>query len=409
MKKIILYWLLAGCLAGCDAAEPRTLADAAAPRVGPGLTVQDGQFFKDGQPFHGIGVNYMTAFFRKLGLEGAAPNLADRSYLEGFKTLQAHDIPFIRFSLGGFFPNEWASYQTDKEAYFAALDQLVADAEEAGLGLIPSLFWFFPTIPDLVGEPLDQWGNVDSKTHAFMRQYTIEVVSRYKDSPAIWAWEFGNEWIHEADLPQPEMGRGWIVPRFGTPAERSARDKMFRKNIYVAYQAFAETVRTIDPHRPVVSGDAMPRPSAYHNYHNGSWATDSLTQWEEMFLQDNAAMDALSSHFYYFSLEDTQHDVGYMEYGPEQQLPLMMEISRRANKPLFIGEFGPQAKDKTLEEERRQFELLLNLMVTNQVPLSALWNYDFEHVDQTRWNITEANHRAYMLDALQQANRELKQ
>ena len=46
-------------------------------------------------------------------------------------------------------------------------------------------------------------------------------------------------------------------------------------------------------------------------------------------------------------------------------------------------------------------------MVKNEVPLSALWNFDFKHVDQTLFNITEDNHRAYMLDALQQANREL--
>jgi hypothetical protein len=44
-------------------------------------------------------------------------------------------------------------------------------------------------------------------------------------------------------------------------------------------------------------------------------------------------------------------------------------------------------------------------MVENKVPLSALWNFDFEHVDQTRWNITKDNHRAYMLNALQEANR----
>jgi hypothetical protein len=233
------------------------------------------------------------------------------------------------------------------------------------------------------------------------------VVSRYKDSAAIWAWEFGNEWIHEADLPSPEHGRGWLVPDFGTPTERTARDKMYRKNIYVAYQAFADTVRAIDPSRPVFSGDAMPRPGAYHTFHQGQWGTDSLADWEEMFLLDNAAMDGLSAHFYYFSLDDKHHDVGYMEYGPEKQLPFMMDISRRAGKPLFIGEYGPQVKDKTLEEERRQFEFLLDLMVTNEVPLSALWNFDFKHVDQTRWNITEDNHRAYMLDALQAANRKL--
>jgi hypothetical protein len=374
----------------------------------PGLTVRDGQFFKDGRPFRGVGINYMTAFIRKLGLEASPVRLDDRSYLAGFKTLREHDIPFIRFSAGGFFPLEWKSYQDDKEAYFTAFDQLVADAEACGLGLIPSIFWFYPTVPDLVGEPIDQWGNPDSKTIAFMRQYTTELVGRYKDSPAIWAWEFGNEWIHEADLPNPEQGRGWIVPDFGTPTERSARDKMFRKNIYVAYEQFVKTVRALDTHRPILSGDAMPRPVASHTFHEGSWKNDSLAEWEQMFLQDSASMSALSAHFYYYSLDEKHHEVGYIGYGPEKQLSFMMDISRRVKKPLFIGEFGPNGKDKTLEEERRQFEEFLGLMLENEVPLSALWNYDLEHIDQTPWNITEDNHRAYMLDALQEANQQIQ-
>jgi len=379
----------------------------------PTLTIQDGQFYKDGQPYRGVGLNFYTALQRKLGIEGRPSNLSDTSYREGLETLAQHDIPFIRFGANGFYPKDWDVYLNHKEDYFKAFDALVADAERLNIGLIPSLFWYFPTVPDLVGESIDQWGNPDSKTHALMREYTTEVVSRYKDSPAIWAWEFGNEWIHEADIPDPKHGRGWIEPDhfpkppLGLAKSRTIKDKMYRKNIYVAYQAFVEIVRGIDPNKLVFSGDTTPRPSAYHNFHDASWQTDTLAQWEEIFLLDNAAMDALSSHYYYFSLEDAHHDVGYKKYGPEQQVSFMMEISRRANKPLFIGEFGPQPKDKTLEEERRQFELLLDLMVKNEVPLSALWNFDFKHVDQARFNITEDNHRAYMLDALQQANLQL--
>ena len=88
-------------------------------------------------------------------------------------------------------------------------------------------------------------------------------------------------------------------------------------------------------------------------------------------------------------------------------MKLMMEISKRAGKPLFVGEFGLKNRDNTVEEEREQFEAVLDLMVTNKVPLAALWNFDFEHVDQGRWNVTEDNHRAYMLDALQEANKKL--
>ncbi len=399
-QKICMVFIIAGSLVfvGC---EER-------PVNPPGLTVQDGQFYKDGQPIRAVGLNYFSAFFRKLGQEGGEPNLDDRSYREGFETLASYEIPFVRFCAGGFFPNEWASYQNDKEAYFKALDQLVADAEEVGLGLIPSLFWFYSTVPDLVGEPLDQLGNPESKTHAFIRQYTTEVVSRYKDSPAIWGWEFGNEYLHEADLPQPEMGRGWTNPEFGTPAVRTAHDKMYRKNVWVAYQTFADTIRAIDPSRPIFSGDVMPRPASFHNWTEATWDIDSPDEWRLIFLKDNEAMSGLSTHLYYYSKQEESQDSGLMGFGPEEQVPFMMEISRESGKPLFVGEFGPAPKDKTLEEERRQFELLLDLMVKNEVPLSALWNFDFEHVDQKHFNITENNHRAYMLGALQEANREIK-
>jgi len=374
----------------------------------PGLSAQAGRFYRDGQPVRAIGINYFSAFLRKLGPEGGEANLEDRSYREGFETLVRHEIPFIRFCAGGFWPNEWASYQNDKTAYFKALDQLVADAEELGLGLVPSLFWCYSTIPDLVGEPLDQWGNPKSRTIAFMRQYTTEVVSRYKDSPAIWGWEFGNEYLHASDLPQLEMGRGMVAPEFGTPEKRTARDKMYRKNVWLAYQIFADTVRAIDPSLPVFSGDVMPRPFAFHNWDNASWTTDSRAEWTSIFLNDNAAMDALSAHLYFYSTKDEQQDSGLKGLGPAEQLSFMMEISRMCGKPLFIGEFGPAPKQKTRGEERRQFGLLLDLIVENKVPLSALWNFDFDHPGQVHFNIEETNHRAYMLEALREANRKLE-
>jgi hypothetical protein len=409
MKKIILYWLLAGCLAGCDAAEPRTLADAAAPRVGPGLTVQDGQFFKDGQPFHGIGVNYYSAFYRKLGIEGGPIKLEDRSYLEGFKVLQAHEIPFIRFNLSGYWPNEVAVYQQDPEAFLIALDQFVADAEAHDIGLIPCFFWLFATVPDLVGEPVNQWGNPESQTHAYMNRFTRDVVERIKDSPAIFGWEFGNEWVLYADLPDPEQGRGDVVPHFGTPETRTADDKLFRQDLYVAYAAFVETVRELDTKRPIFTGDTLPRVSAHHNETELSWGMDTPEEWTSIFRQDNAAMDTLSAHVYYYELSgETQH-FGVKGYDPNEVVALMMQAAEESRKPLWIGEFGPANADKTEDVERTQFIEMLDILLDNEVPLAALWNYDFEHVDQTRWNITEANHRAYMLDALQQANRELKQ
>jgi hypothetical protein len=55
-------------------------------------------------------------------------------------------------------------------------------------------------LPDAVGEHHDQWENPKSKTIGTMRQYVGDIVGRYKDSPAIWAWEFGNEPNLSVDL-----------------------------------------------------------------------------------------------------------------------------------------------------------------------------------------------------------------
>jgi hypothetical protein len=371
----------------------------------PGLTIEQGLFMKEGRPFYGVGVNYFNVLIRRTGLEGRAVNGSALAYDQEFQTLSEYEIPFIRFCAGGFYPKDWELYRTDKEAYFKIFDRMVADAEKYGIGLIPSLFWNYATVPDLSGEPIDQWGNPQSKTHEFMRQYTTEVVSRYKDSPAIWGWEFGNEYLLSADLPQPELGRGLIAPRLGTPSVRTERDKMFRKNIWIAYKAFAETVRVLDTRHPVFSGDTAPRSAAYHNWTEGIWQNDSPDEWTSVFRKDSEAMDALSEHFYYYAVTNSQRSASVAEFSPEWKMGLMMEIARLTGKPLFVGEFGPDGKEKTNEEEQRQFEYVLNLLVTNQVQLAALWNFDFEHQNQVRWNVTKDNHRAYMLEALQKANR----
>jgi hypothetical protein len=393
-----LFLVIACLMAGHVAA----LADV----VPPGLTIRDGRFLKDGKPFHGVGINYFNCLLRITGLSNSGPALENRDYVEGFRVLREHGIPFVRFAAGGFWPNDWDLYLKDREAYFRSFDGLVAEAERAGIGLIPSLFWNYSTVPDLVGDSIDQWGNPESATQAFMRRYVAEVVGRYKDSPAVWAWEFGNEYINEADLPQPEMGRGWEAPGFGTPVRRTERDKMLRPNIHAAYRAFGEAVRKIDRTRPLFTGDTMPRPAAWHNWRHKSWDSDNTEQWAEVFLADNP-LDTLSAHFYHFGKDDKAR-CGLMELDAARQMAFMMDISRKAEKPLFIGEFGPSPQRKDEAEERRQFMEMLGMIVANRVPLTALWNYDFEQEGQKWFNITPQNHRAWMLAELREANRKLQ-
>ena len=354
----------------------------------PGLFVNErGDLLLRGTPFHGVGVNYYDAFARTLG--PAAPT----HYDAGFRELAARRIPFARFSAGGFWPNDWGLYQTNRSEYFARLDAVVQSAERHGVGLIPSLFWHESAVPDLVGEPCNRWGDPASRTIAFMRQYTREVVTRYAPSPAIWGWEFGNEYNLPADLPNAAQHRPPVVPSLGTPAQRTAEDDLTHAAFRVALREFALEVWKHDPHRLIVSGNATPRPSAWHQMHEKSWKKDTRDQFAGMLAADNPSpMNTLCVRGY-----DLTTDL--------ERLPQAMAVAQTVKKSLFVGEFG--VPGATTAESKEKFASILTAIETNRVPLSALWVFDFASQAKD-WNVTATNDRAWQLDAIQQANERMR-
>ena len=134
--------------------------DAPASGCAPIQVREDGTVIKDGRPFYGAGVNYFSLFCWYL------EHPQDQSFREGLATLKRYGIPFVRFNAGGFYPSDYQLYKQDPRRYWQLMDDVVRAAEEYGIGLVPSLFWASLTVPDLVGEPLSEWGNPDSKTIA---------------------------------------------------------------------------------------------------------------------------------------------------------------------------------------------------------------------------------------------------
>jgi len=363
----------------------------------PIVVGEGGVVLKDGEPWRGIGINYFSAFGRTL------KDGDDTSYREGFEVLRAHGIPFIRFMAGGFWPNEMRLYLDGREEYFRRLDGVVKAAEDAGLGLIPSLFWYSACVPDLVGEPRNAWGKPGSKTHAFMRRYVEDVVMRYVDSPAVWAWEFGNEYSLAADLPNAGQHRPWIHPKLGTPDKRSADDDLTHDDIVAAVGEFAKTVRKFDPKRPITTGHSLPRPSAQHQRAELSWKHDTPEQFAANLLEVTPDPNNLVSvHVYPFEKKGRfgREGVAYREV-----LELCMNTARGAGKALFVGEFGAPdtEEDGGPEKARAECKEILAAIVDTGVPLAALWNYDLPSQEHFI-NITPTNHRSYLLDELQKAN-----
>ncbi|MDA3925906.1 MAG: cellulase family glycosylhydrolase [Kiritimatiellae bacterium] len=391
--KILNYVFVLGLLALCpysNAAKEQSESSA-------GLTLVAGQLCLKGKPYRGMGVNYFSLFYRTL------KDNSDSSYQEGLKSLSEAGIPFVRFMACGFWPSDWELYLTDKEKYFKQLDDVVRCAEKNKIGLIPSLFWNMATVPDIVGEPMDQLGNQDSRTIAFIRQYTAELVLRYKNSPAIWAWEFGNEYNLHVDLPNAASHRPKVWPKLKTALSRSERDDISAEMMLSAYAEFARVVRRYDKHRILITGNSIPRPHAWHNSKEKSWTLDSRDQFAEVLQRDNPdPFSMLCVHIY--PRDNNKYPGGFISL-PEL-IDGVHKIAGDSKKPLFIGEFGASL---ALGEpgEKKKFSQLISAIETSEVPLSALWVFD--HSGQNKdWNVTFNNQRAYMLKTVSEANRRMQ-
>ena len=135
-----LFLLVGACGPAARAASEHSLGLTAGP---------EGTVLKEGKPFRGIGVNYFDCFLRTLSRGD------DRSYEQGFATLESRGILFARFCASGFWPKDMGLYQSNRTEYFRRMDSVVASARKHHVGLIPSLFWLYSCVPDLVGEPME--------------------------------------------------------------------------------------------------------------------------------------------------------------------------------------------------------------------------------------------------------------
>ena len=356
-----------------------------------GLYVEQGTLMRNGSEFRAMGINYSSAWYDVL----KDPETLEVA--EGFRILkQDYGIPFIRLSGGPFAHTSWKLYVEDPEEYLRRFDVLVKHAEEQGIGLIPSLFWYVVTMPDLQGEPVTALGDPDSKCRTFMRQYIRDLVGRYKDSPAIWGWEVGNEWMLTADLPK----LAHLPPKkIGSKEARTAADKLLRPMLLDAYEDFYKTVREMDPDRIIVTGDSIARASAWHNRNEDKWGQDSREQWTQRFLADTPSSYEVASFHLYAEAE--------MSYFENKDLPIeaftkeVVGISRSDNKVIWCGELGMPGTD---EASRTMFSRMMNSIEENEIAISAIWNFKPQGKFQADWDISPTNERAYMLDAVKALN-----
>ena len=348
-------------------------AFAAAP---PRLSVEGRRLTLDGQPRRAVGVNYYDVFNRIL------INPEDASSEEGLRLLGQRGVPFVRFDLSGYWPVHLRLARDRPEEYFARLDRVVRAAEEAGVGLVPTFFWTTFAVPDMVGEPVGAWADKGSATRLFMRDWVDAVVRRYRDSPALLAWEFGNEWNLAVDLPNAAEHRPPVRPALGTPASRSPADDLTSESIRPVWIEFAELVRSLDATRPISTGHSLVRSSQWHQRQWAlgrlalarAWKEDTPAQAREITdFMNPPPFDMVSIHVY-------GEEAGRWE-----------EVVRGSRRPVFVGEFGVAGADDG------RFRVMLERV--RSMPISAVWVFDRKDDD---FSFAPDHPRSWVFDAISQ-------
>lgn len=399
-----------------------------------GLQTRGTKFYRKGKEWRGIGLSHFSLAvnsFIDLGVGGIRSGAADMD------DILSYDLPFVRLAFGGYDRYSWQYWWNNRSTWYGKLDAIVAMAESKGLGLIPCLMWDARGLTDLAYyaygalEGPAKLAVAGSNSRGIFQTLVSEIVTRYRNSPAIWAWEIDNEafdncgpsyykfWAPDGTL-NSALGFtfDWGKRPDGTSVYTTS--DFLNLNTFHDFSRWAvETVKRADGYgRFVANGTAMGTSYAVTAQTTNSSAADTLAQW-------NSAVDGMSWPACRDRTSDTicihvypQKPNGLVFWGgqPNTIGPIIAKHKAwadAANKPFYLGEFGatyhgdPVDKYSTdLASEKTNFAEALAAVVANDVRLSTVWNYDGNYSGAStwmKWPLNKADRR-YQLDAIAAAN-----
>lgn len=342
--------------------------------------------------------------------------LRDACIDRGFRT--------IRFAATPFWPVDWRRTLVNETNYWSQVSNMLDVAEECHCQLIPSLFWNWNAIPDLVGEPLGEGlirgrgssnGSASASRRAavsYLRSFvaltvnrtvTINVSGSSSSSPAtvplIYGYELGNELNLMADLDL--SGDSHCVLQ-GCPVKRTIAqnfstvdmihfDSWLSVEIRDAACMYGGRCDATGNPVSISHGHSIPRKQAMHlvwSYHdrNRDWTPDTEAQflyylnWTSFW-----CCDLVSVH-YYASSDATR----FGNANPDNATLLPIMLSAMAThthwgtlRQLYIGEFGdcrPNVTDTNFEQS-----FLTNLAAAppGTAALATIWVWMFDAFTKT--------------------------
>ena len=321
---------------------------------GFGLQVdENGVIMLNGKPFYGMGVNFHGPVSMRLGDDQCDLDIY-------FKKLEDAHIPYCRVMFGVFYDHEVKQYVSEQthDKFIAALDYVVGMAEKHNVGLIASLFWSKDAFMKYCGETFEKLADPESETIRLQKQYIHEIVGRYKYSPAIWAWEIGNEGNLDCEILHFENEEG--------------ADTLFTTEILNEYyKILGAALREEDPYRMITGGDSAPRDSSasLRKYHS----------WSPVNTYDDYK-NALS----WYTPEPL--DTVSLHYPALEQIDDYVKMAKELKIGLFVGEFhgtffdnplDALSPDESPEEalEQSSWYALRDAYIANGVQLATAWCY----------------------------------
>ena len=371
---------------------------------------EGGEIRLAGEKFCGFGVNYFGAFAHYW-----YGDYDDQPFAEAFKKLKEYGVDFIRMPFGGYWTDYYEAFERDPDGVLRYLDRIVEEAEAQKIGIIVSLFWHDTALPLHLGEHRSAMGDPESGTVGYARDYASVIVSRYASSPAVWAWEIGNEYNLDADLCDTS-GWNWLS---GYPGdEPTGFDYFSSEEMLVFYREVSAKIREYDGWRMIETGNGEMRPfakasaaaSKRMNKENHSWEVDWTKNSRRAFDEMNAVMtpdpiDCLCFHLQHGTGDGSGRYVETMDpwgktISQREYFAAYKEAADAMGKGCLFGEMGDFLDMNGAPDLEEHFRALIGDIRASGIQIALTWQFQ---------DFTDAGNDGMKLSVIGEANRELKE
>ncbi|MEN8228882.1 MAG: Ig-like domain-containing protein [Bacteroidota bacterium] len=365
----------------------------------------------DPLPNSSIGLNAFPLFAQYLGISQGNSDYQNEAHRKISKAMARKSIisaseigtQYLRVMVSGFYSPTLDVLRNDSVAFWSAMDELMAEFKANEMKIIPSLAWNLFQFSNYFNETVtDYMTNSNSQSYLLLKKFIHDFVTRYKDEDVVLFYELGNEYNLYADLKietNPWTGEPY-TGKFTT-----AQLSDFQKRT-------ANFIRSLDPAAMVTSGNAMPRPSAYHlmlqpafSPSGADWTVDNVDQFKQYVKILEEGVDVISMHIYNGSFEGPDR-FGITDRNSAEILTYAKQASDEAGKLLFMGEFGDY--DPMIQQDTNAVftQNMFNKIAELDIPFSAPWIWDFYQFSTYEFTLfqIEQGFTDFIIEKYKQAN-----